>query len=540
MSVVGFNSGLSDQLQSIMDARLKAQQQAFENDLATKEEARKQADEQRKQEAHDADLADRQAARALVVGEKTSTDLGPGALITTPGQLQALQAGNQSVAQPTMPITPGISGVTQMPSASGVVTTPGAGAVSGISDDTTPVPDATAPPPPPPPPPALPPGPLGTLNTQTVAPTPTGPINVGTAAAQQALKTKQGWLALGNQLWGDDTDSKQLFGQLMAQGLDPKSAIDATKAIKDKGPAGAKPTQAEGLFNPANHNAVVFDPGGAQGAGYYDSATHAFVPAPSHYQSGDPAMRSIAMELAQQRLAGAQALAQAPVDIYNGIRSGDTPAVSTGLARAGTWALVEAEAARQAKNDKEAGRTPFSLPEAIKNWQGALRLTQSLNSPAQVSMSQSIVSTDHALTLIDSLANQWDSAGVGPLSRARLEMAKQGIGDFANLDPAKRLAAQSLANRLSAEINDVTLNLGSVYGRGTPTDATRQLAGENIKDWWAKGTIHDLVDQSRWNLNNISLAMRSNQVNTGGGPTATPPLPAASAPASPKFTSSVN
>jgi hypothetical protein len=68
--------------------------------------------------------------------------------------------------------------------------------------------------------------------------------------------------------------------------------------------------------------------------------------------------------------------------------------------------LVEAEAARRAKEDRAAGREPFSLPEATNKWKGALRLTQSLQAPQQVALSQSIISTDHALTLIDDLAQR--------------------------------------------------------------------------------------------------------------------------------------
>lgn len=544
MSVIGFNSGMSDALQKIMEQRVKQKQQDFENNLKLQEA-------QQKAEQHAADLRFKEeqlqsakAARAEVTGEKLSKDVGAGSDINR-AQADVLTAGNQP-----------ISGGKTLPSTSsiGFGTLPTLNHQDFVDENgVSPSPPDTSVTPPPPTPVSITPMPSGgsvasssTLGAMLTKPMPsidqlasppekynpeTGsgaqvPIqNVGTFADRQALAQRKGWVELGTQMWGDDSESKQLFGKLMANGMDPKNAIDAVKAIKDKGPAGGVPTQAEGLFSPATHNAVIFDPRGPQGAGYYDAATHAFVPAPSHYQSGDPAVRALSMELAQQRLKGAQELAAAPEAIYNAIRAGDEPASTGGLARAGTWALVMKLAGEKAAEDRAAGRVPFNLKDAMIQWQGALRLTQSLNSPQQASLSQSIISTDHALTLIDNLAQQWDSSGLGPFSRARLELAKQGAGDFGSMPPDKRLAAQSLANRLSAEINDVTLNLGSVYGRGTPTDATRELAAQNIRDWWSKGTVHDLVDQSRWNLNNISQAMRTNTVNTGGGPSAAPALP---------------
>lgn len=533
MGLIGFNSGMSDALHKIMEQRLKQKQQDFENNLKTQEA-------QQKAEAHAADLELKRETLSQVRqqkldanAEKLQKNIGVG------GETTAAQ--DKQLSDANLPVSGGVT----LPS----VTKVGFG---GPMADVAPPPDLSGDAPPaspevPPPAPAPTPPAGGTLQTSAAAAQPvfhpgvdqraqpaqpynpvTGAggrvptLNTGSAEQRAAVAQKKTWVDIGNQMWGGDTQAQQMFGQLMAQGSDPKTAIEAVKAFKDKGPAGRQPSFENNLFNPKTKNAVVYDAAGASGPGLYDVATHEFVAAPGHYQAPrDPLTEA----LLQERLTGAKALAQSPKDILAGMRSGDIAADQTGLARAGTWALIEAEAARQAKEDREAGRPVFDLKKAQLEWRAALRLTQSLNSPQQVAMSQAITSTDHALNLVDSLAQEWDSAGWGTLSKARLEMAKAGLGDFANLTAGERLKAQSLANRLDAEINDVTLNLGTIYGRGTPTDATRELAGQNLKAWWAKGTVHDLVELSQWNLSNFSMAMRTNQANTGGQPNVALPLP---------------
>jgi hypothetical protein len=198
-----------------------------------------------------------------------------------------------------------------------------------------------------------------------------------------------------------------------------------------------------------------------------------------------------------------QALAQIKLDearnkqgmgaaILQGIKDGSIPPDSTGLTRQGVWADVLLAASKDKDPD-------FNLVKAQRDWKAVLRNVSSLNAPAQVKLRQSIDKTTHSLDRVQELADQWNSIGIGPLSRANLTAALQGY---------KGQNAQALATQLEGQITDTTFELANVYqGGGTPTDQAKALAAKNLAAWWARGTMDKMIQQARTNLGYQQTAM---------------------------------
>ena len=127
---------------------------------------------------------------------------------------------------------------------------------------------------------------------------------------------------------------------------------------------------------------------------------------------------------------------------------------------------------------------------------------------------------------IDQLAEQWNGKGWGPLSRANLDLARQGV---------KGPAAQSLANQLTGQIGQLTSDVATIEQGGlTPTNEARAVAEKSLQDWWSKGTIKDMTAQGRANMqirhlarNTQDVMVPGNGVNTAPAVPATPPPTAA-------------
>jgi hypothetical protein len=186
-------------------------------------------------------------------------------------------------------------------------------------------------------------------------------------------------------------------------------------------------------------------------------------------------------------------------DIAAGIERGDLPPTMKSLYR--NAASVEAELARRG--------VPLAKMEA--DWMATNKLLATLNGPQQVRLRQAVQFTSDSLEIIDDLYSKWLKTGLPSgfkeFNRAALTAAKSLPGE-----------AGSIANRLDAQLNDLTSELGTVYkGGNSSTDESLKLAAGNLKAEWNTKTFHDAIQQVRTNLKIRQNSIKNSQVE-GGNP----------------------
>lgn len=181
-------------------------------------------------------------------------------------------------------------------------------------------------------------------------------------------------------------------------------------------------------------------------------------------------------------------------DIAQAIMKGDQPPTLQGLYRQG--AAVRAELAKQG----------FNLARAESDWHATQKHLATLNGAQQERLRQAVSFTTDSLGIIDDLYSQWQkvgsTSGWKAFNKASLETAKQLPGDAGNI-----------ANRLEAQINDLTAELGTVYkGGNSSTDESLKLAAQNLKAEWNEQTFKSALGQIRQNLEIRQNSIRHSQV----------------------------
>lgn len=142
----------------------------------------------------------------------------------------------------------------------------------------------------------------------------------------------------------------------------------------------------------------------------------------------------------------------------------------------------------------------YDLSQAQNDWYATQRNIATMNGPQQLRVRQAVNFTYHSLGLIEDLGHEWAAGRFPLLNKAQLQLAKQGV---------LGQDAQSLAQRLEAQINDLVSELGTVYkGGNSSTDATLRLAAENLKADFSEKTLMDSIALIRKNLK-----IRENSLN---------------------------
>lgn len=151
----------------------------------------------------------------------------------------------------------------------------------------------------------------------------------------------------------------------------------------------------------------------------------------------------------------------------------------------------------------EAHRQKFDLAGAATDWLATQKHISTMNGAQQLRLNQAINSLPDMLDSVASLAAQWKGGRFPLLNKANLIAAKNGA--FGN-DVA------SVANRLDAQIADVTADLGNVYmGGNSPTDHALGLAGKSLKGEWSEQVLKDMVALAKKNVQ-----IRKNSINNTG------------------------
>ncbi len=150
----------------------------------------------------------------------------------------------------------------------------------------------------------------------------------------------------------------------------------------------------------------------------------------------------------------------------------------------------------------EAHRQKFDLVKANEDWSATQKYLSTLNGQQQVRLRQAVQFTSDSLPIIRGLAQEWDGGQFPILNKANLALAKNGaFGD----------KAASIAQRLTAQIADVTSELGTVYkGGNSSTDESLALAAKNLSGDWQKKVLMDSLDQVDQNLK-----IRKNSIKSG-------------------------
>lgn len=180
-------------------------------------------------------------------------------------------------------------------------------------------------------------------------------------------------------------------------------------------------------------------------------------------------------------------------DIAQAIMKGEQPPTLQGLYRQG--AAVRAELAKQG----------FNLARAESDWHATQKHLATLNGAQQERLRQAVSFTSDSLGIIDDLYSQWQkvgsTSGWKAFNKASLETAKQLPGQAGNI-----------ANRLEAQINDLTAELGTVYkGGNSSTDESLKLAAQNLKAEWNEQTFKSALGQIRQNLEIRQNSIRHSQ-----------------------------
>jgi hypothetical protein len=155
----------------------------------------------------------------------------------------------------------------------------------------------------------------------------------------------------------------------------------------------------------------------------------------------------------------------------------------------------------------ESHRQHFDLAKAAQDWTATSKYLGTLNGAQQTRLRQATEQVSETVPLVRALVTEWDSAGIPYLSAANLAAAKKGA--YGN-------KAQSLANRLDAQIADMTSELGTVYkGGNSSTDESLKLAARNLQGDWSKKAALDALDQIEQNIRYRRNSMKLGAV-TGG------------------------
>ena len=172
------------------------------------------------------------------------------------------------------------------------------------------------------------------------------------------------------------------------------------------------------------------------------------------------------------------------------------------------------------------GEPPMDLASAQREWKAQVNLNRTMNGSQQVRLDESIRSGLAMYDKVDAIAKQWDGMGLGPLSRANLAAARDGL---------KGKAAQSIANQLTGQIGQLTSDIATIEQGGlTPTNESRAVAEKSMNDWWGKGTILDMSAQGRYNMQIRHLARNTQEpLAPGNGVDTRPASPATPASAAP-------
>lgn len=177
--------------------------------------------------------------------------------------------------------------------------------------------------------------------------------------------------------------------------------------------------------------------------------------------------------------------------IADAIVAGDQPPDVKGLYRlAGP---VRAELAKQG----------YDMTKANLDWEATKKHLSTLNGAQQTRLRQAISTASDSLGVIEDLAKQWDGGKFPVLNRAALTAAVNG---------AMGPKAQQIATNLTAQITDVTSELGNVYmGGNSPTDHALSLAGKNLSADWTRDQLLNAIKLARTNLQ-----IRNNSIVNSG------------------------
>lgn len=159
-----------------------------------------------------------------------------------------------------------------------------------------------------------------------------------------------------------------------------------------------------------------------------------------------------------------------------------------------------------------------------REWGATKRAIAALNSTQQLRLAETINKASASLDKLDELNTEWSKNatrwGIKVVNRASLAAAQNGLYGQ---------EAASVAQRLSAQISDVTSELGqSIMGGNSPTDHALKLAATNLSTDWTQKVLADSIKQVRYNLNLAQNAR--NEILQGLGVTSTQvqvPVPSA-------------
>ena len=192
-----------------------------------------------------------------------------------------------------------------------------------------------------------------------------------------------------------------------------------------------------------------------------------------------------------------------PKAIADQIRQGAMPPDISQYGRA-----VQGAVASMLAKPGSNGEPPFNLSDAQRTWKAQINLNRTMNGSQQVRLDESIRSGLAMYDKVDELADQWDSQGWGPLSRANLTAARNGA-----LGPD----AAKIAIQLTGQIAQLTSDVATIEQGGlTPTNESRAVAEKSLQDWWSKGTIKAMTAQGRANMQIRELARRTQTIQTPG------------------------
>lgn len=291
----------------------------------------------------------------------------------------------------------------------------------------------------------------------------------------------------------DDPQMRQSIIQSAKAHGAPDAFVTAATALSNQVAAGADPKTFRQLLGPQNPiklgaNETLIDPVTQK------PIFTAPPPAATPYQVDSLAERTRhdkAMEAKPTGAVAPGAQESDPKDIADAIARGEQPPTLTGLYR--NAAPVRAELARQG----------YPLAKATEDWTATQKYLGTLNGQQQVRLRQAIGFTSSSLDLVEDLAKQWDAGGFPVLNAAQLALAKNGA-----LGPK----AQQIATKLSAQVADLTSELGTVYkGGNSSTDESLKLAAQNLSTNWSRDTLLENINQIRKNL-----AIRQNSMKLAG------------------------
>lgn len=175
------------------------------------------------------------------------------------------------------------------------------------------------------------------------------------------------------------------------------------------------------------------------------------------------------------------------------IINGDQPPDLKGLY--GKSAAVRGEMERQG----------FDFTKANQDYTATTTLLHTMNGAQQTRLRQAVGQVEESLPMVRSLANEWQAGGFPLMNQAQLTLATQG---------AMGPKAQSIAVRLTAQISDLTSELGTVYkGGNSSTDESLKLAATQLNANWSNKTLLDAVDLVD---KNIKYRKNSLRLSTAG------------------------